>query len=52
MLRATLRLQFHQGFTLDDAVPLYLILRAWVSATSTHHRYSRPAPAPCTVTMW
>ena len=22
MLRATLRLQFHQGFTLDDAVPL------------------------------
>src|SRR5690606_28619246 len=22
MLRATIRLQFHQGFTLDDAVPL------------------------------
>ncbi|HBF81645.1 MAG TPA: malto-oligosyltrehalose synthase, partial [Streptomyces sp.] len=37
-LRATLRLQFHQGFTLDDAVPLV----QYFSRLGISHIYASP----------
>ena len=50
--RATLRLQFHAGFTLDDALPWL----DYFADLGISHLYASPLfrarPAPATATTW
>ena len=50
--RATLRLQFHAGFTSTMPRPGWTISPTWASAISTPRRCSARGPAPATATTW